>query len=476
MVAVPFPVSSAPGAHPQEGAGRLINAYAVRTPQGSRAPMKWPRSPGLHALVADVGYAHYRGFIEVNGAILAVLRNRVVSIARSGNVFAVTDLGALAGGGLVTLAKNNAATPHIVAVTENGCFNLFPNMAPTDFADPDLPQPNSVSVLKGYFIWTIADGRIFASDLNAVAVNSLSYTTAQGRSDGLLRGVAHRGEFFAFGTSSCEVYREAGLTPFPLEFVTMIPRGLAGPHAVAGWEEGWSNELVWAADDDVVYQLEGYSPVPVSNEDVSRAIAATPDKSVLGASVYMSAGNAFWALTRPGFWTWELNITTKCWNERRSYARPCWRVGRTVKAFSTWLAGDRDSGALFEISADAYREGEDPLVFEVESGAIAVVPKRLQVPRLDVDMTAAVGQAEGEEPIETEPRAEIVWSHDGGYRFGLPVQRPIGGEGESQRTVSVNRLGACTPKGFKIRLRVSDPVPVTLFGAEISGVEQRAAE
>ena len=35
MVAVPFPVTSASGARPQESAGRLINAYAVTTEQGA---------------------------------------------------------------------------------------------------------------------------------------------------------------------------------------------------------------------------------------------------------------------------------------------------------------------------------------------------------------------------------------------------------------------------------------------------------
>ena len=41
MVAVPFPVTSASGARPQESAGRLINAYAVTTEQGAPTPLKW---------------------------------------------------------------------------------------------------------------------------------------------------------------------------------------------------------------------------------------------------------------------------------------------------------------------------------------------------------------------------------------------------------------------------------------------------
>jgi hypothetical protein len=473
VVAVPFPVSSSPGARPQEGAGRLINTYAVKTEQGAPTPIKWVRSPGARELIEVTTYTGFRGFIEINATvILAALEDRVVSITKSGALYSQADLGALSDAGLVTIAKNAAATPDIVAVTENGAFNLFTGSAPTNFADADLPQPNSVSYVKGYLTFSIADGRIFCTDLNAVTVNSLSFTTAPGP---LLRGVGYRDQFFAFGADFCQVYADRGLSPFPLELQTTIPIGLAGTHAVAGWELGFTGTLAWVAQDDRCYKLNGLSPEAFSTEDVSRDIGATPDKSVLEASVYMSNGNAFWALTRPGFWTWEYNLTTQAWNERKSYGLNCWRISRTVKAFSAWLAGDRASGSLFEISATTYREGADPLVFEVTSGAVAAFPNRMSVPRLDLNMTAAVGSAAGSDPIETDPQVEIKWSRDGGYSYGTPVWRAIGQEGDGKRTINVNRLGICGPKGYRFNYRVSDPVPVTLMGSAIDGMERRAA-
>ena len=474
MVAVPFPVTSAPGARRQESAGRLINAYAVKTEQGAPTPLKWTRSPGLRALMTVPGQAGFRGFLEINGNLLAVMNGRVVLVTRAGELYSATDLGALSGTLPVTIAKNNAMPPNIVAVSENGAFNLFTGAPPTNFADADLPQPNSVCVLNGYFVWTTADGRIFASDLNSLSVSSLSFTMAQQRSDGLLRGVAFGGYFYAFGPSSCEIYRDAGLSPFPLEYVSMIPRGLAGAHAVAGAEEGWSNQLVWAADDDVVYRLSGTIPEPVSTQDVSRAIAATPDKSVLRASVHMAGGFAFWCLTRPGHWSWELNLRSGTWNERRSYGAESWRAACTVKAFGQWIAGDAASGKLFASDAETFREGDDALVFEVVSGAVLAAPERLAIARLDLAMTAAAGRAAGDDPIETDPQVEISWSLDGGYRWSTPVWRAIGREGESARTITVNRLGLTGPKGIRIKLRVSDPVHVTLHGAELTLIEKRA--
>jgi hypothetical protein len=470
MVAVPLPVSSSPGSAPQEGAGRLINGYCVKTEQGAPTPLKWLRSPGLRALAA-AAESGYRGFIELNGSVIAIVKDRAKLLSQAGALYAITDLGALSGSGIVTVAKNNATPPNIVAVTENGAFNLFADAAPTNFADSDLPQPSVVCNVKGYFVFLIADGRIFASDLNAVSVNALSYATATAR---LIGGVSYREQLFAFGADFCQVYADRGLTPFPLELQTTIPIGLAGQNAIAGWEPGFTGKLAFVAQDDRVYQLDGYTPTPISTEDVSRDIAATPDKSVLEASVYMANGNAFWCLTRPGQWSWECNLTTGTWNERRSYGQDCWRVARTIKAFSTWLAGDRQTGAVLEISAAAQREGSDPLVLEIVSGAVAVFPDGLQVPRLKVSMVAATGIAAGADPIETDPQLEIAWSRDGGHRFGTPVTRAIGRHGEGRRAIAVNRLGLCTDKGFRFRFRVSDPRPVIMFGADIGNVEKRA--
>ena len=76
MTAVPFPVSSSPGARAQEGAGRLINCHVVKTEQGAPTPLKWTRSPGL-AQLATAAHTGFRGFVEYNGSIVAVLANRV---------------------------------------------------------------------------------------------------------------------------------------------------------------------------------------------------------------------------------------------------------------------------------------------------------------------------------------------------------------------------------------------------------------
>lgn len=471
MTAIPFPISSSPGAKPQEGAGRLINCFAAKNEQGARFPVRWTRTAGLRQIVDVSSYSHLRGAIFNESTIIAAFDNRAVAITVSAGLYSASDLGALAGTGPVTVAKNNAATPDIVCVTTEGCKNLFVDSAPTDFADADLPQPNSVSELDGYFLWTIGDGRIFASDLNSVSVASDSFTTEQSLG-GLLRGVSFRGNFFAFGQHGTGVYTDAGTSPFPLQRETFtIQRGIIGTNAIAGWEPHGPDYLAWVGNDGVVYNMDGYTPVPISSDDVSRDIRKAIKNgqgSSLEASVYSQGRHSFWVLTNPGVWTWEYCITTGNWNEKQSYNREDWRGSQTIYAFDQWICGERDTGILYSIDADYYKEGNNPLVFRLRSGVAAIFPNAIFIPRVEFDVTAAIGSAAGDDPIETDPHCLIRWSNDGGYSFGNPVSRPIGQEGESGRRVVVNGLGISGPKGKVFEIAISDPVHACVMGGDFS--------
>jgi hypothetical protein len=475
MGAIVFPTSSSPGVNPQEGSGRLVNCYAVKTEQGSRTPILWKRSAGLRELLNITGHSHCRGSIVVGSTLLVVLDERVYAVTLSGVTFSAANLGALAGTLPVTIARNNATTPNIVAVTENGTFNLFVDSGPTSFADGDLPSANSVANVNGYFIWTTGAGEIWASGLNAVTVGSDAFTNALMKPDGLLRGIAFRGEFFAMGQDSIEVFKDAGLSPFPLQNQKItIPRGLAGTNAVAGWEDGWANELIWVGEDHNVYKLDGYTPTPISNDAVSRAIEDASDRTLIEASVYMDGKNAFFVITSPDEWTWEYNLSTGSWDERASYGRSDWRGRCTIRAFDRWIVGDDLTGKFYHFDATFKKEENEALIWTIESGDNANFPARLVIPRADFDFTAALGSAPGADPIETDPVVMISWSLDGGYTWSNEVTRPLGAQGVAGILVSVARIGMSKGKGVRFRLRVSDPVHIGFCGGTIPAIARAA--
>ena len=172
MADIPFPPSSTPGVRPGEGMGRLINAWCD-VDGGARF---WRPTAGADVF-ASLGVSGPRGMIVSDGNLIVASANALKSVSAAGVVSNIS--GTFAGTKPVTFALNNKSpTRDVVAVTENGCFSISGG-AVTAFADGDLPAVNSVSSLDGFFLWTTAGGQIWASGLNDVTVNALSFTNAQ---------------------------------------------------------------------------------------------------------------------------------------------------------------------------------------------------------------------------------------------------------------------------------------------------------
>lgn len=463
---IPFSLSSAPGVNAQENAGRVINAYPEKTEVGSPNQVIYRRAPGIDLLCTVADHSHCRGFLAIDSTLLTVLDQRVVAVGQSGETFFSTDLGAFDGERPVTIARNNASPAAIVAVDlDNGCKNLFETSGPTDFADTDLPaSPLSVSHLRGYFVWTFANGRIWASDLNSVNVATNSFTDAPGP---LVTGRSFRGEFFAMGTNFIQPYRDAGTSPFPLEPSIsgggVIPRGIIGPFSVAGYEEGWSNEFCWVGDDNVVYKLDGYSGTRISKHSVERAVETSTARSAIECSVAMSGGHAFLFVKSPGEWTWVHDLTTGEWQERMSFNADDFRASCSVKAFDRWIVGDEETGKIGELTAESLDEFGDPLAFELQSGVPATFPSKGIVARADFNFSVSVGNTAVPDPI-----VQISWSRDGGRSWGNPVNRKLGMIGASHQRVSVQRVGLFGAQGIRFKVRVSDAVHVGFKGGQMA--------
>lgn len=467
MPDIAFPTSSRPGLSEAEGAGRLINAFVEQLGDGARGPLSIRRTPGLTRF-ADTTVRGPRGLRLVGNVLFAAYANALVRVTADG---AAAVIGALPGTKRVTIARNNRTpSPDAVAVTEYGAYRLAADATPTPLPIPgNLPAPNSVCELFGFLFFTAGNGTCYATAINSTEFNTLDRTVEQARPGGLTRAIAFRDELFLFGPAGIGVYGgQAQANGFPLARVAGVPRGLIGPWAVAGQEEGWSNELLWVGDDSVVYQLKGYSPVRVSNHDVERdlAAAALVDPTAIEASVHLVAGHAMWTVSMPGR-TWELDLVTGQWHERASHGMSRWRASQTVKAFGRWLCGDTAGTGLHAIREQAFDEDGDPLRFRVESLPGEAFPQRLAIPRADFDFALGVGRLSAD-PTIRDPRALISWADDDGRTFGSPLSRALGRQGESRTRVSVLRTGLTGPQGRTWRLDVSDPVYCALLGGAMA--------
>lgn len=456
---IPFPLSSAPGEYPGEGAGRIINGYAEPLGPTAASPAAWKRVPGLKAFATAAGVG-CRGFLEVNGVVFAVIGTQLVYVDSAG---AVTVVGNVAGTQKVFMARNNKKpTPDKVLVTENGAFVFTTVPSIVVYPDPNLPQPCGVTSQDGYFIFPIADGRVFGSNLNDTPVNALNFATAESKPDGLIRAVPFNNQILLFGAYSCEFWIDTANPPpaFPYSRSTSESRGLASATAIAGHEDGFGAvALMWVADHNRVVKLNGYKAEDVSPPDLDRLIEAITDKTTLEACVYVSNGVPRWVLSSPT-WTWECNLNTMRWNERQSQGLFRWAATQGVYAFGKWLVGDTRTGNIYVVDRATRKEGANPLRFRLESGEVSNFPNRMRVARADFDMATGVGDAASLNPNEGKPVAEFSYSDDGGSTWSLPQQEPLGERGQFKTRITLTRQGQSGPRGRRWRIDVSDPVYV----------------
>lgn len=459
MAPIPFPLTSSPGNRSQESSGRLINCFAE--PLGEGRGAKRVRVPGMTSFLTS-SQTGFRGMIEVNGVLYAAFSGQLYRGTTAGG--AMTLHNTLAGTLPVYFARNNAATPNLVVVTENGAFTISGASTISAYPDLDLPIPNSVFSIDGYLVFTIGDGKAYATDLNSTSVNSLSFGTAETKPDALVRGVNFAGRPHFFGTETLEIWTNVGSSPFPFQRSTSIPFGLLARGAVAGHDDGFGAGLLFVAQDCTVRQLNGYTADKVSPPDLDRLIQREPTKSNLLASVYMVDGHPMWSITGTSF-TWGFDLNTQKWHERESNFLTRWRGMQTLRAFDRWLVGDRNTGNLYEIDPTNHEEGGDPLRFRLESAPVEKFPARVRVPRADFNIVTGVGIASGADPNQTDPQVEISWSDDG-VNWSIPLYRKIGRQATPDHVVTVTRTGMSTRHGRRWRLDVSDAVDVTVFGGD----------
>jgi hypothetical protein len=468
LTPIPFPLSSSPGASSQESAGRIINGYAeplgkdVLAKKGLAPPaVVWRKSPGLSLFGASANTG-FRGGLLVGSSLYAAWGNKASTFTSGGVETALT--GTLNGTEKVFWARNNKTpTPDVVCVAPGtGGFIVTPSAVSSWSA---AGAPNSVSFMDSYFLLTYGDGTIQASDQNATTINTLNKTTAQSKPGGLTRGLPFNGQFFALGPNFGEVYTDtANATGFPFSRSYVLQRGLLGPYAIAGHEDGFASALMWVADDFSVVQHNGTpNPLKISPPDLDRLIAGVSDKTTLEASVYISQGHPKWVLSCPSF-TWEFDLGSKKWNERASYQQSRWRAISGISAFGKWIAGDTQAGQLIYVDPNAYSEVGNPLGFQLESGPVLNFPNRTRVARADFNFVVGVGQATGQDPIATDPSVGISWSDDGGITWSNEYVRKLGRQATPQR-ITMLRTGMTGVQGRRWRLKVSDPVYVAFLGA-----------
>jgi len=466
---IEFPTSSNPGTVPQEGDGRLINAMVEKTGD----VIKWIRQPGITEWATSANVT-FRG--------LAISRDNVVYAAYNETLNRVDTsaggpqllVGTLPGASKARFAFNQNTTPDQVVVS-NGGASVFTPTSVSPYPDADLPVVVDVCFGIGFFFFVTSAGRCYSSGINTTTIDPAHFITAEAKPDGLLRCLYFNDQLYLLGPDSIEVWgKPVNPSLFPLNRVTVIPRGIAGPDCVTGTENGIDLGLIIISKNDQVMRINGYTPERISVPDVERAIANVADKTTIEMTSFVNDGHMY-VKVRSLTWCWLYDLTTQCWIERKSYLSETSRTAQALSAHGFWIVGDKNTGNLGKVNAKDFTEYGQPLIWECWSRRPETFPYRTVVGPAHFNFVPGQGQALGLDPIQRRPRVNISWSDDGGVSF-VPF-----------RIAELNRQSVTHPMTAKVQLtgstggygrvwkvRVSDPVYVSFKGGDMPRISRRA--
>jgi len=341
---------------------RMVNLFAEAVPEGSGGKEAGflLRCPGLR-LLATVGDGPIRGLWVTNGVAYVVSGSEFYSLNTS---WVATLIGTVSGTGPVSMADNG--TQIFIACNPLSYIYNVSTLVFAQITDVDFPGAGSVGYLDGYFVFNEPDSQKFwvTSLLDGTSVDPLDFASAEGYPDNVIALIVDHREIFLFGTTSVEVWYDAGTPDFPLARIqgAFMEVGCEAAYSVAKLD----NSVFWLGSDargrGIVYRANGYTPARVSTNAVEYAIQSYGSISDAIGYTYQQDGHPFYVLIFPSAEaTWVYDVSTQLWHERAGFEN-----GQFVRHRSNCqtsfndeiVIGDYEDGRLYAFDLDVYADDD----------------------------------------------------------------------------------------------------------------------
>ncbi len=437
---------------------RLVNMYAEQAPKDENYPVVLYGTSGLKPFV-DFGTDLAINAIEKMVNDLIVVVGTDVYVVDSN--LSQTLIGILPTSPDRVLTANNGT--QTVLLTSSGRAFVATTTTLTEITDPDYEDSISVTYLGGYMIFCTLS-KIFISGLfDASDFDSLDFRKAEADPDNIVRGIKHREELWVFGGQTTEIYINTGNPDFPFEKLqgALIQRGAVAGNAIVSSAEG----LFFIGDDKVVYQIEGYQPIAISNHAIHKKLSELSNIDDGIGWVYTEDNHKFLCYTFPtDDLTIEYDLGIGQWHERESIDSNLneirWRANNHVIFNNKNIVGDFEKGKLYELNLDTFDEDGQRIKREMISAKLIFDRNRLRVPEFILEMEAGVGIATGQ---GSDPEIALRFSIDGGHTFSNEIIRKLGKIGEYFTAISWDSLGQ--GRSFIFKVIVTDPVKMAVISA-----------
>jgi hypothetical protein len=455
-------IRSNPARERQAGCARLINMFAEE--QESEGKSTWILYPtdGLINFGNALAGGGIRKMLPVKDKLYVVAGRLLYAIDGGGGV---TELGGIPTDGPVFM-RQNRRVPTQIGIVSDGLYFVLTGDVLQQIQDIDLPPPGSIAWLDGYGILPTLNGEYFITGLDEFAtIDGLDAGVCEARPDEIVVVETLERDAFFLGEESAEIHTNTGEADFPFTRQQTMEIGCLAAGPVVKVDTKQLKALLFVAADHTVRQVQGYTPVVVSTNEIEALIETLDQEgraSELTATAWAAAGRFFYTLSCND-WSRTLDSKTGFWHDRKSYGQERWRVSQVVKFGNKLIAGDRETGQLYQMRSTYYDEAGDYLIREVITPAVSAYPYEIRFNAMFINITLGVGLNSAAKH-EREPKLMVKWSDDDGASWSPEriVDLHKDADERPYKTI-INKLGTCGPKGRVFSFRISAPVRTAMM-------------
>lgn len=450
---------------------RCVNLYPEVDPLGTGKEgevASLVSTPGL-TLLLTLPTLPVRGIWNSStGGLFAVGGQYLYSIS---STWAYTQLGQLnSSTGPVSMSDNG-----IQLVIVDGTWGYYLTLSNSNYVqitDPNFLGATQVTYIDESFVFNKPGSqKFYCSDLAAITFTALNSGAKEGSPDFLVGVIACQENLYLLGSESTEVWYDAGSTPCPFSRIqgAMIQVGCSAPFSIAHLQSA----IYWLGGDDtgfgIVYQMNGYQPQRISTPSIETLIKSVGSANAANARAwtYQQGGHVFYCLNVPGLSsTWVYDASTSLWHERThlgTFGFQRHLADCSAVAYGTNVVGDYESGNIYSLDSSNYTDNGASIVRLRAAPHLSKDMVRIFHSSFQLDMETGVGLSGTQQG--TNPQVMLQWSNDGGHNWSNEHWTSAGAIGATKIRVTWRRLGAARDRVY--RVMISDPVKVTLIGAEI---------
>lgn len=439
-----------------------INLYPERNESGQGEIGALRHTPG-HRRLLNLPISGCRGMFQAAGAAWAVYGNTLFRINGESSYLSVGEI--TSNEGTVRMAAN----PYSLVVAHSGGWHTvqFDSLA-FSYVE-NSPTMSDVSFIDNYLVGANADGAYQWANVGTTVIDPLSFASAEGSPDSVVRTIADHRELWLFGTDSIEVAVVTSDPNLPFTRTSYIEQGILAVNSVSKID----NSVFWLGRSSygtgVVYMAQGYTPVRISTHAIEQAIAKYSDPNSAIAFTYQQGGHHFYVLSFVEA-TWVYDINAQEWHQR-GYRDPITgEIGPVRGQYHamlgyTHLVGDYLDGRVYALDLNQHTDDGSPIYRERVFIGTDAEFRRVQYLRGELIAETGIG-LDGAQPFDYgDPQVWLSWSDDGGRTWSDEQSRTLGKIGQYLKQVVWRRMGMGRKRYF--RLRSSAAVPVSWMGFNI---------